>query len=116
MSLTLYMDVHVHQAITKGLRLHGVDVLTSQEDGTRQLPDSNLLDRATMLGRVLFTHDDDLLREAAQRQQSGETFAGVIYAHLLKVSIGQCVRDLEFLAQVNEPDDFVNRVGYLPLK
>jgi hypothetical protein len=35
----------------------------------------------TALGRVLFSRDEDLLREAAQRQQRGETFAGVIYAH-----------------------------------
>jgi predicted nuclease of predicted toxin-antitoxin system len=109
------MDVHVHQAITGGLRLRGVDVLTAQEDGARQLSDSDLLDRATALGRVLFSQDEDLLREATRRQRSGETFAGVIYAHQLKVSIGQCIRDLEFLALAGEPKDFVNEVVYLPL-
>ena len=61
------MDVHVHAAITEGLRLRGVDVLTAQEDGGRRLRDPALLDRATALGRVLFTQDDDLLREAAER-------------------------------------------------
>jgi predicted nuclease of predicted toxin-antitoxin system len=80
-SVPLYMDVHVHQAITAGLRLRGVDVLTAQEDGARQLSDSGLLDRATALGRVLFSQDEDLLREATRRQQSRESFAGVIYAH-----------------------------------
>jgi hypothetical protein len=110
------MDVHVHYAITAGLRLRGVDVLTAQEDGARQLSDSALLDRATVSGRVLFSQDEDLLCEATQRQRSGETFAGVIYAHQLKVTIGQCIRDLEFLAQVGEPGDFVNRVEYLPIK
>jgi hypothetical protein len=34
MPLSLYMDVHVPAAITAGLRRRGVDVLTSQEDGT----------------------------------------------------------------------------------
>ena len=81
------MDVHVHQAITTGLRLRGVDVLTAHEDGARRLSDSELLDRATALGRVLFSQDEDLLGEAARRQQGGETFAGVIYAHQLKVSM-----------------------------
>ena len=109
------MDVHVHQAITTGLRLRGVDVLTAHEDGARRLSDSELLDRATALGRVLFSQDEDLLGEAARRQQSGETFTGVIYAHQLKVSVGQCMRDLEFLAQVSEPEDFVNWVEYLLL-
>ena len=31
MSVRLYMDVHVPLAITEGLRLRGVDVLTAQE-------------------------------------------------------------------------------------
>ena len=114
MSVPLYMDVHVHQAITAGLRLRGVDVLTAQENGARQLSDSELLDRATALGCVLFSQDEDLLREATRRQQSGENFAGVIYAHQLKVTIGQCIRDLELLAKVNEPEDFANWVEYLP--
>jgi predicted nuclease of predicted toxin-antitoxin system len=93
-SIGLYMDVHVPSAITEGLRLRGVEVLTSQADGTRHLSDTALLDRATALERVLFTRDDDLLREAAQRQEHGLAFAGVIYAHQLKVTIGQCIRDL----------------------
>jgi predicted nuclease of predicted toxin-antitoxin system len=59
------MDVHVPAAITDGLRLRGVDVLTAQEDGTGEFFDSDLLDRATALGRVLFTQDKGLLREAA---------------------------------------------------
>jgi hypothetical protein len=115
-SITLYMDVHVPDAITVGLRLRGVDVLTAQEDGARRLSDALLLDRATALGRVLFSQDEDLLREAAQRQERGVPFTGVIYAHQLKVTIGQCVRDLELLAQAGAPEDFANRVQYLPLQ
>ena len=59
------MDHHVPRAITTGLRLRGVDVLTAYEDGASELPDPALLDRASELGRVLFTQDDDLLAEAA---------------------------------------------------
>jgi hypothetical protein len=110
------MDVHVSVAMSGGLRLRGVEVLTAQEDGATRLSDAMLLDRATVLGRVLFSQDKDLLREAAQRQQSGTAFAGVIYAHQLLVTIGQCVRDLELIAQVGELEDFANRVEYLPLR
>src|SRR5262245_11403990 len=88
------MDVHVHIAITEGLRLRGIDVLTAQEDGTRRLSDVALLDRASALGGVLFTQDDDLLREAAERQWYGMAFAGVIYGHQLKVTIRRCISDL----------------------
>jgi hypothetical protein len=32
MPVALYMDAHIPRAITVGLRLRGVDVLTAQED------------------------------------------------------------------------------------
>ncbi|PWU12945.1 MAG: hypothetical protein C5B50_20370 [Verrucomicrobia bacterium] len=115
MSVALYMDVHVPAAITHGLFLRGVDVLTAQADGTTRLEDPKLLDRATELGRVIFTEDEDLLAEAAKRQRSGEFFAGVIYVHQLALNIGNCVRDLEIIAKAGMPEDFANRVEYLPL-
>jgi hypothetical protein len=116
LSVGLYMDHHVPAAITEGLRLRGVDVLTAEADGTRRFEDSALLDRATALGRVLFSQDEDLLIEAASRQENGIPFTGVLYAHQQRVTIGQCVNDLEFLALAGEPEDFVNKVAYLPLK
>lgn len=115
MSVALYMDVHIPRAITLGLRLLGVDVLTAQEDETITLSDPDLLDRSTQLGRVFFTFDDDLLAEAARRQREGVPFAGLVYARLLSVSIGDCIRDLELLAKALEPVDLMNRVEYLPL-
>jgi len=43
MALRFYMDMHVPAAITQGLRRRGIDVLTSQEDGTREADDEVLL-------------------------------------------------------------------------
>jgi predicted nuclease of predicted toxin-antitoxin system len=116
MSVTLYMDVHIRLALTEGLRLRGVDVLTAQEDEATELDDFELLDRATSLGRVLVTHDKDFLREASERQQSGQTFAGIIYAHQIEMTIGECLNDLELIAKGYEPEDLINRLEYLPLK
>ena len=79
------------------------------------MEDSDLLNRATELGRVLFSEDEDLLAEATRRQRRGELFAGVIYVHQLAMNIGACVRDLEIAAKVGMPEDFANRVEYLPL-
>ena len=110
------MDVHVRRVVPVSLRLRGVDVLTAQEDGAARFPDPELLDRAGELNRVLFSQDRDLLREATRRQRQGRPFSGVIYAHQLHISIGQCVEDLELLAKIGEPEDFVNRVEYLPLR
>lgn len=88
MPVNLYMDHQVPRAITMGLRLRGVDVITAYEDSAHQLDDQALLDRAKDLGRVLFTRDDDLLIEAARRQEENIPFHGVIFAHQLAVSIG----------------------------
>lgn len=52
------MDVHVPAAITRGLVLRGVDVLTAQLDGAAELEHPDLLDRASELGRVLFSQDE----------------------------------------------------------
>jgi len=46
MSVKLYTDVHVPRAVTNHLRLHGIDVLTAQEDGAAELDDPPLLDWA----------------------------------------------------------------------
>lgn len=53
MAIAFYMDQHVPRSITVGLRLRGVDVITAYEDGTSNMDDSELLDRARELGRVL---------------------------------------------------------------
>lgn len=109
------MDVHVPLAITRGLRRRSVDVLTSQQDGTTQLPDDQLLDRASQLGRILFSRDKDLLAEAAKRLWGGIPFATVVFARQTEVSIGRCIGDLEVIAQGATPEEAVNRVVYLPL-
>jgi hypothetical protein len=69
----------------------------------------------TALGRVLFSQDDDLLREANKRQQTGETFAGVIYAHQLNITVGRCIDDLELIAKATESEEWLNKTVFLPL-
>jgi predicted nuclease of predicted toxin-antitoxin system len=109
------MDVHVPLAITRGLRRRGVDVLTSQQDGTTLLSDPELLDRAGQLQRILFTRDPDLIAEAARRLREGRPFATVVFARQTEVSIGRCVRDLEITAKAATPEEAMNHVVYLPL-
>lgn len=113
--IALYMDHNVPRAITVGLLLRGIDVITAYEDRADEMDDSALLDRATQLGRVLFTHDDDLLAEATKRQREKRAFTGVIYAHQMGATVGACVNDLELIANAGEPEDLLNRVQFLPL-
>jgi hypothetical protein len=109
------MDHHIPKAITVGLRLRNVNVITAYEDGTDKLDDDQLLQRAHELNRTLFTQDDDLLEEAAKCQREGIPFSGVIYGHQLRVTIGVCIRDLEIIAKGGELKDLENQVIFLPL-
>ena len=59
--------------------------------------DERLLARATTLGRLLFSQDDDVLRVTAEWQRQGRASSGVIYAHQLSAGIGTLVRDLELV-------------------
>lgn len=114
MPVGIYMDVHIPKAITNGLRLRGVDVLTAQEDNTTNFPDDELLTRATELGRPLFSQDDDLLTEAHKRLSIEEDFAGVIYSHQLSSPIGRCIEDLELIAKTCEVEDMLNQIEFIP--
>lgn len=109
------MDAHVPRSVMVELRRRGLDVLTAQEDGMGAAPDRELLDRATALGRVLFSQDDDLLVEAVRRQRSGVAFTGVVYGHQLRVSIGRCIQDLELIAVAAGAEEVRGAVIYLPL-
>ena len=115
MTVPLYMDHHVPSAITIGLRRRSVDVLTAFEDGAAGSADEAILERATVLGRVVFTRDDDFLAIADEWARSGRDFAGIVYAHQLGVTIGQATRDLELIAKALDPEDMRNRIEFLPL-
>jgi len=115
MTVPLYMDHNVRGAVTTGLRIRGIDVLTAQEDGWHEAADPDLLDRASELQRILFTHDDDLLVEAAERQRVGRFFHGVLYVHQESLGVGETIDQLELIVSASEVDELVNRVLFLPL-
>src|SRR5437016_10765652 len=108
MAFSLYMDHHVARAITDGLRARGIDTLTAEQDGTREYPDSKLLERATALQRILFTRDRDFLKEASYRQRNGIDFYCVVYAHQLEVSIRECIDDLIIICSASTQQDILN--------
>ncbi|MGD9853518.1 MAG: DUF5615 family PIN-like protein [Planctomycetaceae bacterium] len=115
MAVALYFDVHVDHAIAGQLRLRHVDVLTAQEDGSDRLADHLLLERARQLGRPLVTHDIRLHALAEEWRRQHRPFCGLIFGHLMRVSIGQCVRDLELIAKATDAHDWVSTVVRLPL-
>jgi predicted nuclease of predicted toxin-antitoxin system len=113
--LSYYFDHHVKRDIADGLRRRGIDVVTAFEDGAVDWEDERLLERANQLGRVLFTLDDDFLTIAGRWQHTGREFAGIVFAEQVRITVGQCVNDLDLMARVFEPDEMRNRVEFIPL-
>jgi len=93
-----------------------VDVVTAQEDGAATLTDPALLNRAKALHRVLVSQDADLIVEARRRIADAEPFAGVLFVHQLRLTIGQLVDELSTVALAGEPGDLQDRIEFLPLK
>ena len=115
MAIALFFDVHVDHAIVGQLRLRQVDVLTAQEDSADRLADDLLLERASQLGRPLVTHDIRLHAMAEAWQIQGRPFCGLIFGHLMQLSIGQCVKDLELIAKATDSQDWMSAMIRLPL-
>jgi len=106
--IKFYFDENVSNAITNGLRLRGVDVLTAQEANKLGAPDETHLGFAGKLKRVIFTQDADFLRFHAK----GMAHNGIVYAHQQK-PIGEIIRGLVLICEIIEPGEIKNKVEYL---
>lgn len=95
--------------------MRNVGILRIQEDDRAGLLDPEVLKRANELERVLFTRDDDVLTIANLYFETGESFGRIVYAHQQMASIGDCVRNLEIIAQTCPREEFINHIEYLPI-
>lgn len=91
-------------------------MLTAYEDGRAEADDETILDRATALGRVVFSQDEDFLAIAAQWQRVARPFAGVIFGSQESLTIGQAIEYLELIAKVSGPEQLRNSVQFIPLR
>jgi hypothetical protein len=114
-SLSLYIDHHVADAVARGLRRREVDVIVAREDGYDRAPDDLLLQHATELGRIVFTQDEDFLVLGPEWNAAGRQFAGIVFSHQLGVTIGRIVNDLHLIVEAMPAEEIRDRVIYLPL-
>lgn len=108
------MDGHVKASITRALRKLGVDVLTAQEDGSEELEDDQLLQRAAELGRVLFSQDQDFHTLTYELLAQGIECPGVLYTPQ-ESPIGFCIEQLHLVADLIDPAELANCCRKLPL-
>ena len=109
--LQFYLDENVPTEIARQLRLSGIDTVSARDLGQLGGSDPDHLRRATSMGRVLCTHDQDFLRLAAE----GAEHAGIAFSPQNRVSIGGWVRNLRALHGRYESSQVKNKVFFLSL-
>lgn len=107
--LLFYLDENVPTEVARQLRLSGIDAVSARDAGMLGRDDPNHLRRATEMGRVLCTHDQDFLRLAAE----GAEHAGIAFMPQSRASIGAWVRGLRALHVRYETGQVENRVLFL---
>lgn len=115
MSVAIYFDNNAPRRVADQLRRRDVDVIRAVEDGRSDWPDEQLLERATQLGRLLYTQDDDFLAITARWSAVGRDFAGLAYSAHRALPFGKLVEHLEMIAKVLGPADVKNERLFLPL-
>lgn len=103
-----YTDEHVPNSVVKGLRLRGIDVLTTKEAGMLGKIDEEHVAFAKQEKRVIFTQDEDFLRLHSE----GVDHSGIVYAHQ-RTPVGDIVRGLMLIHQVLKADEMENHLEFL---
>lgn len=106
--VSFYTDEHISNSVVKGLRLRGVDVLTTKEAGMSGATDEEHIAFAKKEERVIFTQDEDFLHLHSE----GIEHCGIVYAHQ-RTPVGDIVRGLMLIHQVLESEEMKNHLEFL---
>lgn len=115
--LKFLADEDLNNRILRGLvRLKpDLDIIRVQDTALSGMPDQQVIEWASQNDRVLITHDVSTMTHFAyQRVKSGQKFSGIIEVPQ-SLPVGKAIDDLLLIATVCLPDDFENRIEYLPL-
>lgn len=111
--IRIYTDESVDIAIAEGLKRRGVDAFSARDAGKLGLADEEQLIFANEQKAIIFTHDTDFLRIAAQWIDDGKRHPGVIYCHQKSYTIGKCIRRLRILTTILTSEDMINHIEFL---
>ena len=107
--LRFYLDENIPTEIARQLRRSGIDAVSALDLGQLGASDPSHLKRATEMGRILCTHDQDFLRLAAE----GHEHAGIASALQASSTIGGWVRALRGLHTRLKVEEARNQVYFL---
>jgi hypothetical protein len=111
-ALRLYFDECVDARIIAGTRRRSIDSVTAADEGLLAASDEDHLLRATQLGRVVVSADEDFFRLVHARREAGLTFPGLLFVPN-GTAVGPAVRGVEIAATVFDPADMVDQIEWV---
>ncbi len=98
-----------------GQRFEELDVIRIQDTDFYGAPDPTVLEWAAQEGRIILTHDvQTLVNDAYKRIKQALPMPGVILVPNT-LTIGLALNDLEIAIGAGQPEDFEDRVTFIPL-
>ena len=116
MLLRVAADENFNHDILHGLRkrVPNLDVAIVQ-NLMPSAPDDRVLEWAAGAGRVVLTHDEQtMVGHAYARIKARLEMAGVVLVHST-APVGRAIDELELIVSCENPEDFVDRVQFVPL-
>ena len=107
--IRFYLDENIDNAIAKGLRLRGIDVLTTPEAEHMSWDDEDHLAFALAENRVFVTQDTDFLVLASQEI----AHAGIAYYHPQSRTIKEILFEPRLLYEALTGEEMRNQVRFL---
>ncbi|HSU65817.1 MAG TPA: DUF5615 family PIN-like protein [Tepidisphaeraceae bacterium] len=114
--LRYFTDENFNNDITRGLALRepGLDIVRIQDTEMLGADDPAVLAWAAKNSRILITHDRATMPDFAYaRVAAGEPMHGCFVVND-RMSVREAIDELLLIAQCSEPEEWVNRILYLP--
>ncbi len=116
MSIRFQADADLNQAIVAGVlrRDPNIDFQTANVSDLSGLSDLEVLLIAARDSRVLVSHDQRTMPKYFAEFISNQTSSGLIIV-LQSAPISKAIDNLLRIWEISEPEDWINRIAYLPL-
>ncbi|MEX0612973.1 MAG: DUF5615 family PIN-like protein [Pirellulales bacterium] len=116
MTIRFQADADFNQTILLAAirREPSLDFQTAAVGGVIGISDPEVLAKAAQEGRLLVTHDQRTMPRHIAEFVARETSAGLLIVRQ-SLPISMVVEDLLLIHAATEPEEWVNRLGFLPL-
>ena len=119
MTIRFLADEDLSAAIVQGLRSResAIDILDVKTAGLRGKKDPALLELAVQQDRILISHDrSTMTQHFSERLKAGKPSPGVLILPQQPSAIGEIIESLLLLWAASEPEEWRNRIAFLPFR